>query len=102
MNLSRCCRWQNHPDGSRIYQESIGQTENLEIWLDKSRIYQEETQKSRWIENPSRSVEKRRKKVSIERNLSRIYQKAVELEENRFFKKGKTHKDECNKQATQT
>ena len=29
-------------------------------------------------------------------------QEAVKLEERRFFKKGKTHKDECNKQATQT
>ena len=27
---------------------------------------------------------------------------AVELEERSFFKGGKTHKDECNKQATQT
>ena len=27
---------------------------------------------------------------------------AIELEENEFFKEGKTHKDECNKQDTQT
>ena len=29
-------------------------------------------------------------------------QVAVELEERRFLKKGKTQGDECNKQATQT
>ena len=27
---------------------------------------------------------------------------SIELEENEFFKKGKTHRDECNKQATPT
>ena len=27
---------------------------------------------------------------------------SVELEEKRFFEGGKTHKDECNKQVTQT
>ena len=39
---------------------------------------------------------------SIERNLSRLCPEIVELEERRFFKKGKTQGDECNKQATQT
>ena len=48
-----------------------------------------------------RSIEKRRKKGSIEANLSRICQEVVELEERRFFKKGKTHRDEYNKQAIQ-
>ena len=41
--------------------------------LDGSRICQDgETQKSRWIENPSRFVEKRRKNGSIEVNLSSL------------------------------
>ena len=31
-----------------------------------------------------------------------ICQGSVELEERRFFKKGKTHRDECNKQSTKT
>ena len=66
------------------------------------RICRGETQKSRWIENPSRSVKKRRKKGSIEENLSRIGREAVELEKKGFSKKGKTHRDEGNKQATQT
>ena len=53
--------------------------------------------KPRWIEILSRSVDKRRKKGSIEENLLRICQEAVELEENVFSKGEKTHKDECNK-----
>ena len=50
------------------------------------------------IEKLSRPKEE----ISIERNLSRMCWEAVELKERRFFKKGKTHRDECNKQATQT
>ena len=65
------------------------------------RSYLDEIQKSRWIENVIRSIEKRRKKGSIDANLSRICQEVVELEERRFFKKGKTHRDEYNKQAIQ-
>ena len=83
---------------SRIYQldrKLLNGSKNL------SRIYREETQKARWIEIPLRSVEKRRKKGSIDANLSRICQEVVELEERRFFKKGKTHRDEYNKQAIQ-
>ena len=40
---------------------------------------------------------KRRKKGSIEENLLRICQEAVELEEMCFQKGEKTHKHECNK-----
>ena len=44
-------------------------------------------------------------KVSIkakERKLDRngICRRSIELEERGFFKKGKKHRDECNKQAT--
>ena len=92
----KICRWQKYLDGSRIYREFIGQTKSLENWLDGSknlsRFYQEETQKSRWIENAIRSIEKRRKKGSIKDNLSRICQEVVELEENEFFKEEK-HKE---------
>ena len=31
-----------------------------------------------------------------------ICREAIEFEEKEVFKGGKTHKDECNKQATQT
>ena len=41
------------------------------------------------------------RRESIE-DLSRICQEAVKLEEIRFFKMGKIHRDDCNKQATQT
>ena len=62
--LSRICRQQKSDlDGSRICREANGQIECLEIWLDGlkklSRIYWEETQKSQWIENLLRSIEKR-------------------------------------------
>ena len=93
-------------DGSRIYWECIELIKSKEIWLDGSkklsRIYREETQKSWWIEISSRSVEKRRKKGSIIGNLSTICQKLSSLKKEGFSKKGKTHRDECNKQATQT
>ena len=44
-------------------------------------------------------------KVSIEvgeRKLDRngICRRSIKLEERGFFKKGKKHRDECNKQAT--
>jgi len=70
--LSRICRQQKSDlDGSRICREAIGQTECLEIWLDGlkklSRIYWEETQKSQWIENLSRSIEKRERRLDRKR-----------------------------------
>ena len=43
----------------------------------------------------------KRKKAQQKENLLRICREAVKLEENEFFKGGKTHQDECNKQATQ-
>ena len=87
-----------------------------------SKFYREETQKSRWIKNLSRCYREGRehkkntrwiedllrflsrlkKESSIEMNLSRMYREAVEHEERRFFKGGKTYRDEGNKQATQT
>ena len=42
-----------------------------------------------------RDLSRKEKEGSLERE-------AVELEEKEFFKKGKTHRDECNNQATQT
>ena len=55
---------------SRIYwrQKHLDRSKKL------SRIYRKETQKSWWIEIPLESVETRRKKGSIEGNLSRSYQ----------------------------
>ena len=87
-----------------IDRESISQTKSSEIWLDGLkkllRFYRGETQKSRWIKIPLRSIEKRRKKGLIEENLLRICREAIKLEENEFFKGRKTHKDEYNKKAT--
>ena len=51
------------------------------------------------------SIEKRERRLDRKEfveDLSRTYRGAVELKERRFFKVGKTNKDECNKQATQT
>ena len=73
--LLRICRRQNNLNGLIICREAISQTEGSENWLDGSkklsRICREETQKSRWIEIPLRSIEKKRKKGSIEENLLR-------------------------------
>ena len=91
-------------DGSRMYWECIELIKSKEIWLDESnklsRIYREETLKSQWVEISSRSVKKRRKKGSIKGNLSTICQKLSSLKKEGFSKKGKSHRDECNKQAT--
>ena len=65
------------------------------------------------------SRQRGQKKISMDRpaveNLARVKQKdrqkrmcrgicreAIEQEEKEFLKGGKTHKDECNKQATQS
>ena len=72
-------------DGSRICRESIGQTESSETFLDGSKSYRG-------------SIEITRRRLDRKDNC----QGCVELEEKRFFKKGKTHRDKCNKQATQT
>ena len=73
--LSRICRWQKHFDGSRSCREFI---EKKSRNLDGLRLRS--------------SIEKRRNKGSIEMNLSRICQEAIELEENEFFKEEK-HKE---------
>ena len=96
MNLSRCCRGsvdgKTPLDGSRICREAIEQTKCLEILFDGSkkllRIYREETQKSWWIENLSRFIEKRERRL----DRKRICWEAVKLEEEEFFKEEK-HKE---------
>ena len=79
--------------------------ENLEILMDrgsvknllgKQRAQKISSMNREVVEDLSRSQEE----GLIERNSSRICQEAVKLEERRFFKKGKTQRDECNKQAT--
>ena len=105
MNLSRCC--QRFVDSkilqwieklSRIYQPDRKYPYGLRY---VSRFYWEEFSESsmdRYCDKISRD---KKMKSSIERNLSRICWEAVKLEEKGFSKKGKTYKDECNKQATQ-
>ena len=51
-----------------------------------SSIYRDKVQKSRWNEIALTSIETRRRRGSIDTNLSRICREAVELEENEFFK----------------
>ena len=59
-------------------------------WIEKlSRSYRDKFQKAQWIEIVLTFVKKRRKRGTIDANLSRIYRKAVELEENEFFKERK-------------
>ena len=56
------------------------------------RAYREHKKIPQWIQNLSRNCRERRMKSSIERNMSRIYQGAVELEEKEFFKEEKHKK----------
>ena len=60
-------------------------------FLDGLRSYREELQKARWIEIPLTSIETRRKRGSIETNLSRICREADELDKNSFSRR-KTQK----------
>ena len=96
MNLLRCC--QGSIDGKNTLMdreavENLSARQKVSRWIEKlSRIYREEVQKPWWIEIAITSIEKRRKRGSIETNLSRIYQEAVELEEKEFFKEEK-HKE---------
>ena len=73
--------------------ENLLARQKVARWIKKLlRIYREEIQKPRWIKIAMTSIEKRRKRGSIEMNLSRIYRKAIELEEKEFFKEEK-HKE---------
>ena len=58
--------------------------------LDGSRSYQDKVQKSRWIENAIRFVEKRSLRGSIDRNLSRSCR--VRKKKKQFFKERKNTK----------
>ena len=89
--LSRICQWQKYFDGSRFYRESINQTKSFSMdqeaveklsriyrpdskLLDGSRSYQDKFQKARWIKIALTSIVKRRKRGSINANLSRSCQ----------------------------
>ena len=93
-------------DGLRTYQDLLstkswqkwiyrGAIEDLSMakiprWIEKLlRSYQDKFQKSRWIKIELTSIKKRRRRGSIDTNLSRICLEVVELEENEFFKERK-------------
>ena len=93
MNLLRCYRGSVDDKSTLMDREAI---ENLSTrqkvsrWIEKlSRSYREKFQKTRWIKIALTIVKKRRKRGSIDASLSRICQKAIELEENRYFKERK-------------
>ena len=80
---------------------------NLEISMDRDAIEmllrRHKAQEKSSIDRESvEDLSRPEKESSIERNLSKMCREAVKLKERRFFKKGKTHRDKCNKQATQT
>ena len=93
MNLLRCYRGSIDGKSTSMDREAV---ENLSAiqkvfrWIEKLlRHHQDEFQKAQWIEIVLTSVEKRRKRGTIDANLLRIYRKAVELEEKEFFKERK-------------
>ena len=90
--LSRICRWQNYLDGSNNYWAAISQTETFLMDRESVEKLSRQIQKSRWIENAIRSIEKGRKKGSIDVKLSSLIKRS-------FFKERKTQRDEC-KQAS--
>ena len=70
--------------------ENLSTRQKVSQWIEKlSRSYRDKFHKAQWIEIALTFAEKRRKRGSIDANLSRIYREAVELEENRFLKERK-------------
>ena len=74
-------------DGSRICRESIRQIESSEIFLNGSKSCRG-------------SVESKAKRLDRNGCVEVSVKKLLSLKKRIFFKGGKTHKDECNKQAT--
>ena len=68
LHRSRSCRAEANLDGSRICQGSISQIESF--LMDRVPI-EINSRKFRWIEIALNFVEKRRKRGSIEENLSK-------------------------------
>ena len=99
--LSRICRWQKYLDGSRIY------------WPNRKKV-------SQWIKEAVKNLLRRNPETSMDWESDKIYRENKKDGLNRrefvedlsrsyrawrkqeFFKKGKTPRDECKRQATQT
>ena len=87
VNLSRICRPdRKFLDGSKKLSTS----------------YRDTVQKFSMDQESDKICRDKKKKGLIDANLSRICREAVELKEKVFSRKGKTHRDKCNKQATKT
>ena len=80
--LLRICRWQNYLDGSNNYWAAISQTETFLMDRESVEKLSRQIQKSRWIENAIRSIEKRRKKGLIDVKLSSLIKRSFQREEN--------------------
>ena len=71
MNLSRCCR-------ESVWIEILSRIYRLDKkFLDGSRSYRDKFQKARWIKIALTSIVKRRKRGSVNANLSRSCQAAI-------------------------
>ena len=65
---------------------------NMARWIEEAvENLSRRNLESRWIKNLSRFLSRLKKESLVEKNLSGICREAVELEENEFFKGGKTH-----------
>ena len=108
--LSRICRWQKSPRWIEKFVKNLSSKQRAqEFFLMDQRSYRDSIEMKPRNFDGSRicrgSIEKRERRLDRKEfveDLSRTYRGAVELKERRFFKVGKTNKDECNKQATQT
>ena len=99
--LSRICQWQKYLDGSRIY------------WPNRKKF-------SQWIKEVVKNLLRRNPETSMDWENDKIYRENKKDGLNKrefvedlsrscrawrkqeFFKKGKTPRDECKRQATQT
>ena len=88
------CPQQKGLDGLRSYQESIGQTASCS--MDREAI----KTNSRKLDGLKLRFHREKKKEGLDK--CKFVEKLSSLKKMSFSKRGKTHRDECNMQATQT
>ena len=93
------CRQQKYLDGSRSCRESIGQKKSfLMNWEAVEKLSRQIPESS--MDQNCANFHHEKKKEGLDKCKS--IEKLSSLKKMSFSKRGKTHRDECNKQATQT
>ena len=101
--LSRICQWQKSPRWIKQSIENLSSRQRVrKLGSMDWRSCRDSIEKKSWNLDGSRicwgSIKKRERRL----DRKRICWEAIELEEKEVFSGEKTHKDDCNKQATQS